>query len=86
MNSCPDYKPFKAIFKPHRTDDLKSGMERFIGKELTFQYAWTMDEDDSFPGEIAYRCNEPGFYYWVPERDLIRTKEKKNGANRIQGI
>jgi hypothetical protein len=45
-------------------------LEKFIGKELVFQYAWLMDEDDKFPGVWALTTQEPGFPCWVPEFDL----------------
>lgn len=69
----PDYSRFKGVFKPHRTDDLRPELFRFIGMELVFSYAWTMDADDPYPGDIAYSCHAadwPG--YWVPGRDIQR--------------
>ncbi len=74
MRKYSGYEPFKAKFQPYREDDLRVEVKKFIGRILEFQYAWTMDEDEQFPGEIAYMCNEPGFYYWVPERDIIKIK------------
>ena len=75
------FYPFKAKFQPYREDDLRPELKKFIGRILEFKYAWIMDEDGRFPGEVVYICNEPGFYYWVPERDLIQIRLEivKNG-------
>ena len=66
-------EPFRAIFEPVRIDDLRPSARQCIGQEWTFSYGWTMDEDDPYPGEVAYLVErdwpeEAGI--WVPERDL----------------
>lgn len=64
-----DYRPFKAKFVPHRTDDLREDATQYIGQTLEFRFAWMMGKGDPFPGEAAYipRNNCMG---WVPARDL----------------
>lgn len=72
-DTYPDYSRFEAEFRPTRLDNLRPELHAFIGRVMPWAYGWTMEEDDQFPGEIAYLCygeDWPG--YWVPAHDLIR--------------
>lgn len=60
----------EATFQPHRTDDL-SDLAPPIGYRSKWMYAWTMGEDDPFPGEVAWvDVDHNSGYGWVPDRDL----------------
>ncbi len=75
-DKMPDYSKFSAVYQPTRLDDLRPEVKQFIGQTLNFSYAWTMDEDDPYPDEIAYSCRHKDFPYWVPERDIRRLAQE----------
>lgn len=60
-----------ATFQPHRTDDL-SDLAPPIGYRCRWRYAWRMDADDLFPGEVAWIPEDyvTDKFGWVPDRDL----------------
>jgi len=59
-------------FRPHRTDDLHPEMEKLIGVKVGWLKAWTMGNDDPFPGEAAYVTDDERFKgRWAPERDIV---------------
>lgn len=68
------YDRVQAIFKPRRTDDLKSESLVLIGKELEYEAYWEI-ESGPYKGEWAMiPAREYGLIgggYWVPSGDLI---------------
>jgi len=72
------YHRYYATVRYHRTDDLRQPSEEDgptpvpeNGARLLVQTAWLMDEDDPYPGELAFIIDEPaGFHHWLPQRDL----------------
>ena len=48
-----------GVFEPKQIDTLRREVAQLVGKTFKFRYAWTMDEDDPFPGQVA----------WVIDRD-----------------
>lgn len=70
---------YVAAFRPCRTDDLRPGSERFIGKTLTWQAVWVIEEGP-YEGEIAMSPRPidlkdmPTFdsppFCWTPHSDL----------------
>jgi hypothetical protein len=81
-----EYPPFRARFEPKRRDDLKPGIERWIGYEGEWQRLWSIEEEDggSYVGDWAVGPsadeqersdseNIPLYpYIWVPECDLVK--------------
>jgi hypothetical protein len=43
-----------GIFVPKRMDTLRPEVAPLIGMAFKFRYAWTMDEDDPYPGQVAW--------------------------------
>ena len=47
-------------------------MEKLIGVKVGWLKAWTMGNDDPFPGEAAYVTDDERFKgRWAPERDIV---------------
>lgn len=59
-----------AVFSPVRMDTLRPEMHEFIGRRMTWMYAWTMDEGDPYPGQVAVLDVSRECPYWVPWEDL----------------
>ena len=60
-----------ATFQPKRTDNLRPEAAGAIGWRGEWTYAWTMDEEDPYPGQVAYLPVNGPFWHWVPEEDLV---------------
>lgn len=71
MIAVEQYTNILATFMPKRTDDLKPGVEKFIGGTFEFQAGWRIDEG-SYKGQFAMippiEWGEDRF--WVPQVDL----------------
>lgn len=74
-----------GIFNPKRRDTLRPEFFALIGLEFEFEYAWTMDHDDPFPGQAAWRFNRDhldvdGFLAehdrWIPDEDIEALEER----------
>lgn len=63
---------YEATFQPKRTDDLKPGLEAFIGRRYTWQASWICEEGEPFAGQwaMAVDFNSDFPHGWVPEEDL----------------
>jgi hypothetical protein len=71
------YEKVQAYFEPKRTETLRDEARPFIGKLMTFEALWLIDEEDGGPyvGQWAMRaCAENGLDWlplgWVPEEDI----------------
>lgn len=66
-------------FEPKRADTLSEKAKPYIGKLMTFEALWLIDEDDggAYVGQWAMRpIDKNGEYLpmgWVPEEDIKRT-------------
>jgi hypothetical protein len=61
-----------ATFNPKILNDLKSGVEKHIGKRTTFMASWTV-EDGRYEGQWAMTPTIATELYpcvWVPYEDL----------------
>jgi hypothetical protein len=75
------YDIVDATFSPARTDDLKPGMERWVGRRSLWEALWVNGEEEAYPGQLAFgaapellRKGElvpPHPYLWVPACDLV---------------
>lgn len=85
-----DYNDFNAVFNPRQPDDVHPKLKPLIGKVLTFRYGWIMEDDEPYPGEIAYRCVNNCFLgQSVSGKDLERIKtcgKVHNDGNAIDRI
>jgi hypothetical protein len=63
-----------GTFRPKRTDDLKPGLEEWIGRRTQWQLGWIIEEEDGgdYIGQYAALARPAsGFPYgWVPLCDL----------------
>ena len=73
--------PFRGIklaqFKPKNIDTLRPAFRKIIGDVISVYFGWMMDDDDPYPGQIAYIIYDPnndlgidGHLMWIPEEDL----------------
>lgn len=67
----------KAYFEPKRLETLRDEAKPFVGKLMTFEALWIIDEEDGGPyvGQWAMRaCGENKLdwlpFGWVPEEDI----------------
>lgn len=48
-------------------------------RTYTFRYGWLMDDDDSYPGEVAWIASDPAYPrdapVWVASGDLVSPQE-----------
>lgn len=61
-----------ATFQPTRTDNLKPGSEKWIGRRMLFEIVWGID-DGPYEGDWAalhYSPPGPEHFGWVPVCDL----------------
>lgn len=63
----------EATFAPLRQDDLKPGMEAWVGQRVTLIPVWDIESGD-YEGQVAYlpppkEEHRPRFW-WIPECDL----------------
>ena len=80
MSERAIYEQFTARFEPLRRDDLRNNATEWIGRELRWERAWLITEEDggAYVGDYAcvvqrpYPVPEPPFV-WVPECDLVKT-------------
>ena len=77
----PDHGDFKfGVFEPKRLDTLRPEAKPLVGQTFKFRYAWTMDEDDPYPGQVAWiidRADEDRLHlpdeqrgWWYPDEDI----------------
>lgn len=68
-----------GIFNPKRRDTLRPEMIPLIGLEFKFRYAWTMDDGDPYPGQVAWTFDRrmlesdgflPEHDRWIPDEDI----------------
>lgn len=73
------FEVIDAIFNPKRTDDLKPGMDKWIGRRCLWEAQWLIEEEDGgdYIGQWAMMPiikpgrKHPDFkYVWVPLCDL----------------
>ena len=77
-NKIQRFDLFDATFKPKKTDDLKPGVDKWIGYRGIWQAMWMIEEEDggSYVGMWAMgiydvtKLNPPPPFIWVPECDL----------------
>ena len=55
---------------------VKPEAEKYDGKVFEFTYGWTMDEGDTYPGEVAYMLPMEEDYkesdlLWIASGDLV---------------
>ena len=64
----------EGVFTPKRIDNLREGVDKFIGKKMTFEVLWHMDNDDPYPGQHALMpIGDDGEWWhlgWIPEEDI----------------
>ena len=59
-----------AAFEPIRRDDLRPGVDAWIGRATEWQAYWII-EDGQYAGDWAMVANgDRDFVGWVPSRDL----------------
>jgi len=55
--------------------EVKPGAEQLDGKTFAFRYGWEMDEDDKYPGEIAWIADDTQWPddapVWIAGGDLL---------------
>ena len=64
-----------AEFAPHRTDDLRPDAKVNVGWTGWWDYLWTCEDDEAFPGEAVYEpsrgeISTDDWFGWAPRRDL----------------
>tara|TARA_R110000851_G_scaffold42983_1_gene106684 strand:- start:682 stop:927 length:246 start_codon:yes stop_codon:yes gene_type:complete len=67
-----------AVFQPTRTDDLKEGMQEWIGRKEQWVAQWIIEDGHPYAGEWAlmpikdeeYGVHPDFPYLWVPLCDL----------------
>lgn len=70
------FDKIRATFTPRRTDDLREGADKFIGRESTWQALWIYEDDEPHPGEWAMvpDVTENWPFVWAPLSDLTPVK------------
>lgn len=55
--------------------DVKPEAEQVDGNVYLFRHGWVMDDDDPFPGEIAWIAYDPAYPpdapTWIASGDLV---------------
>jgi len=59
----------EAIFKPKKTEILKSKYDKFINTKIQLGYGW-MIEDGIYKGQTAFIPATKGLHGWIPSEDL----------------
>lgn len=75
MKTLTQYDTIQATFQPRRTDDLRFGMNAFIGRTGTFTAIWIIEEGE-YIGQWAMQAPEDWPCSWVPECDLVESVQE----------
>jgi hypothetical protein len=88
---CQQFDLFEATFAPLRTDNLKLGPLRMVGKRLVWKALWVI-EDGEYAGQwaMAPPVDMPsefreGVWAWAPACDLkdaVATDRRLDGGER----
>jgi hypothetical protein len=86
------YEKFVATFEPVRRDDLRDNAADWIGRRLTWQRMWLI-EDGPYAGQWACspydgKTFEPTPFSWVPECDLsnaVTTVSARSTSGDVHG-
>lgn len=80
MADCVDLAGVKlaykkpGVFRPKQLDNLRDEAKAYIGQELLFTYAGTMDQDEAFANQKTYTARmldgREVRMGWVPEEDV----------------
>ena len=78
LQHYPQHSTVTAEFCPKRRDDLKPGLDAFIGQRRRFRCLWTIEdgETSNYDGQQAFGDRDPdGIPRWVPTEDLANIME-----------
>lgn len=81
------YSTFVAVFAPKRTDDLRYGSERWIGRMHEWRRLWII-EDGPYAGQWACEAADRSLltpFAWVPECDLTPCVTADNSSVSAAG-
>lgn len=83
-NKIPEIEPhslIEAVYNPVLTDDLRPQWLTLIGKSFIWEWLWTQEQDEQYPGQRAfevYQYYQKGLpFNWSPECDLSFIRKMK---------
>lgn len=76
------YQRYRAVFQPARTDNLKSEMFDYIGREGIFEALWIIEEGEQYAGQWAMNLpREWGApFTWCPQEDIKLLTSNTEGS------